>query len=406
MKTLIIFLTLLITTQTFAKGDEVKALALIRDEDGDPNITEVVLKDLESREAFDGKYFKIVKGKSEEAVRFDAEESLTLRAATAYHHLTIARTYWVEKIKSDYVKSLPKMVIRIEHFNQFSELGHFANDNYEPQYNNALTIPAGKGLERRGVKPWNIEIWFRPSKKIHISEIKTNGLATQEYKALMHEFRNQIHMQSLQMFLSQLVLSQTENGQYIEPLSSENLIRTVGASVIIEFGYQMFDPINKFFSRKWYWLDTAMVPEIIYHEYAHVALSDHLHLTHSTSIIEGMADFFAGQVANSPKLAKHIKKYNTFNGKNAKRKQQYTIQFEMGQYANTDFVFGLLWDMKRILGEEKGEAFMFELRKNLTTNSTIRNELIEGLLKTCDVRCDQPFVNKIEMLKSLNLKGI
>jgi hypothetical protein len=174
----------------------------------------------------------------------------------------------------------------------------------------------------------------------------------------------------------------------------------------MEFGYQFIDPITKATSRKWYWLDTAMIPEIIYHEYAHAALSDNLVLSHSTAIIEGMADFFAGQIAGSPKLAKHIKKYNTFNGKNAKRKQDYVIQFEMSEYANTDFVFGLLWQIKNILGEEKGEAFMFDLPKRLTTNSTIRGQLIDGILKTCDAICDHPFIDKVRILKELNIKGI
>ncbi len=72
----------------------------------------------------------------------------------------------------------------------------------------------------------------------------------------------------------------------------------------------------------------ALVPEIIYHEYAHIALSDSLELTHSTAVIEGMADFFAGKIGGNHKLAMHIKKHNTFSGKNAKRKQQYMAQFE------------------------------------------------------------------------------
>lgn len=78
----------------------------------------------------------------------------------------------------------------------------------------------------------------------------------------------------------------------------------------------------------------------------------------------------------------------------------------MSEYANTDFVFGLLWEMKNILGEEKGEAFMYDLRKRLTTNSTIRGQLVDGLIKTCEAVCDRPFIDKINILKALNLKGI
>jgi hypothetical protein len=352
------------------------------------------------------KYFKIVKGKADDAVAFGADEALVFRAATVYYHLTKARNYFVHQMKSTFVPTMPKMTIRIEHTNQFSELGHFAHDNLDPQHNNALTVPAGKGLTSRGIKPWETEIWFRPQKKVHLRDLQTNNLQGQEFKVLMRGFRNQIHMQSLQRFLAQTVNLVIYGSGRSNPFSLDNVVRTAGSSVIMEFGYQFYDPIAKATARKWYWLDTAMVPEIIYHEYSHAALSDQLVLSHSTAIIEGMADFFAGQIGGSPKLAKHIKKYNTFNGKNAKTKQDYMLQFEMGDYANTDFVFGLLWEIKNILGEKKGEAFMFELRKRLSTDSSIRGELIEGILKTCDALCENPFIDKIHILKALNLRGL
>lgn len=404
MKTLILF-ALLIPTVTFAKADNLLFDVLTRNDNEKPLVEKVKLPDLVSDESFDGKYFRIVKGKDEEAIRFDADYALTFRAATVYYHLSIARDYFLNKIKSEHVAKLPKMVIRIEHTNQFSELGHFAHDNFDPQYNNALTVPGGTGLTSRGVKPWNTEIWFRPAKKVHLKELNTNDLQAREFNVLMSKFRNQIHMQSLQRFLISLVIAVTAD-HAADPLTVDNVVRTAGSSLIMEAGYQFYDPITKLFSRKWYWLDTALIPEIIYHEYAHAALSDHLELSHSTAIIEGMADYFAGKIADSPKLAMNIKKYNTYNGKNAKRKQDYMIQFEMTEYANTDFVFGLLWEMGTIVGKDKEEAFMFELRKKLTTNSTIRGQLVEGLLETCDEQCAKPFTDKLRILKALSHKGI
>lgn len=403
MKTLIV-LAFLIPSFSYSAVERTFEV-LLRNDIKRPDIERVKLPDLVSEESFDGKFFKIVRGKDEEAVRFDADKALTFRAATAYYHLTVARNYFLNKLQSEYVASLPKMVIRIDHTNQFSELGHFAHDNLDPQYNNALTVPGGEGLASKGVKPWNTEIWFRPSKKVHLRDLRTNNLEAQEFGVLMSGFRNQIHMQSLQRFLAGAVIALTSSGAP-DPLATDNLIRTVGSSLVMEAGYQLFDPITKVFTRKWYWLDTALIPEIIYHEYAHAALSDHLELSHSTAIIEGMADYFAGKIADSPKLAMHIKKYNTYNGKNAKRKQEYKIEFEMTDYANTDFVFGLLWEMGKIVGEHKGDAFMYELRKKLTTNSTIRGQLVEGLIETCDEHCDSPFVDKLRILKALDHKKI
>ena len=401
MKALILFAFLFTSFSSLAL--EQKFPIVLRSDDNAAIVDLAVLSHLESESAFDGTHFKIVKGKDEHAVRFDAEEELVFRAATAYFHLEKARDYFINSVNSDFVKAMPKMIIRIDHKNQFSELGHFAHDNLEPQFNNALTIPSGKGLASRGIKPWGVEIWFRPAKRIHLRDLKVKSDKQQEMKVLMQSFRNQIHMQSLQNFLTASVLALSAEGYQ---LSTESVVRSVGASLIIEAGYQFIDPLSRAFSRKWYWLDSALVPDIIYHEFAHAALSDHLVLSHSTAVIEGMADFFAGQIADSPTLAKKIKQHNTFNGKNALRKQNYVIQFEQTEYANTDFVFGLLWEMKKIVGDEKGAEFMYELRKRISTNSTVRGQLIEGLLKTCDEKCDLPFNDKLRILKALNLRGI
>ncbi len=403
MKVTLFFIILSISNFSLAQSLDRRMEVVTRTEDNKPIVDEVVLTDLVSAETFEGKYFKIVHGKSDEAIGFNESVELTLRAATTYYHLTRARQYFIEKVKSEYVANLPQLVIRIEITNQFSELGHFAHDNLTPQFNNALTIPAGEGLASKGVKPWGMEIWFRPKKRVHLRDIQTNDLGNQEFRVLMTRFRNQIHMQSLTRFLAQLAIAATTSS---DSLSTDALIRTAGSSVIMEAGYQFYEPISKFFSRKWYWLDSALVPEIIYHEYAHAALSDHLVLSHSTATIEGMADFFAGQIADSPKLAKKIKKYNTYNGKDATRKQEYMLQFEATQYANTDFVFGMLWELKNILGAEKGEAFMFELRKKITTNSSVRVDLVEGILTTCEEICETPFLDKLRILKALNLRGL
>ncbi len=403
MKSLILLTIMVLLSMSYTEARTFRVIT--RTESHRAHEEEVELENLISDTSFDGKYFKIVKGKSSEAIAFDAPKDLTFRAATTYFHLTKARNYFINHVKSSFVSQSEKITVRIEHTNQFSELGHFAHDNLDPQFNNALTIPAGTGLSSRGIQPWGTEIWFRPQKKVHISDLNVNNLQSQEFKVLMRGFRNQIHMQSLQRFLASSISILIAGGTP-HPFSPDNFMRTAGSSVIMEFGYQFYDPIAKATSRKWYWLDTALVPEIIYHEYSHAALSDKLELSHSTAIIEGMADFFAGQISGSPKLAKHIKKYNTFNGKNAKRKQDYMIQFEMGDYANTDFVFGLLWEVKNILGQEQGEAFMYELRNTITTNSTIRGELVEGLIKTCEKVCKDPFNDKIIILKALNSRGI
>ncbi len=403
MKKLFILSTLLISSTLFA---EVKQEAVIRNKNFKAKTEKVVLNDLISGKCFEGRFFKIVKGKSDDAICFDdVDKELRLKAATTYYHLTKAHDFYVNELKSKYVKSHKQMIIRLDIVNQFNELGHFGNDNITPEYNNALSIPAGRGLESRGVKPWGNEIWFRPSKKINIEDLNARS-GQDDFKGVLEVFRTQTHMTTLQRFISTLVQGQLPKSGMPATEWFNFGMRTVGASVIMEAGYQLSGPLDKLLSRKWYKLETALVPEIIYHEYSHIALSDSLELSHSTAVIEGMADYFAGVIANSPKLAKKIKKYNTFNGKNAKNKKDFMIQFETTDYANTDFVFGLLWGLRKVLGEKEATEFVHSLRHQVTTNSSIRNELIEGIIKTCNETCKNPFIDKISILQQLNLCGI
>jgi hypothetical protein len=365
-----------------------------RSQSGRPVIEPRTLTHLFSADYFSGKYFKIVKGKTDEPISIHDEEEILLKAATTYFHLMKARQYFIDVLKSNYVENLPVITVRLEIKNQFNELGHFANDNLDPEYNNALTIPGGKSF--RGDKTWNTEIWFRPKLKRHLSELNvknTNG----SLKSIFKQFRNQSYMMNLSRFLSSILQS--------PKFPVEQSIRLVGATLLLEMVYQTSPSLEKAFSRKWFWLDSALVPEIIYHEFSHVGLSDYLELSHSTPVIEGMADYFAGKISANPKLAKKIKKYNTFNGKNAKNKKNYQIQFESSDYANTDFVFGMLWSLDPIWETGKEAEAIYVLRSQIDTNSPIRSQFIEGLLKICRTNCKNKTTGRDELFFILHKRG-
>src|SRR5690606_31722306 len=115
-----------------------------------------------------------------------------------------ARDYFVNEIKSEYVKNLPQITVRIDLTNVFHEIGHFANDNKDPQFNNALTIPEGEGYPAHGIEPWGKEIWFRPSKTISRSEVNFKGGDT-SMKMVLENFRKQTHMSTLSRFIVGLI---------------------------------------------------------------------------------------------------------------------------------------------------------------------------------------------------------
>lgn len=393
MKLLITTLVLFIQFNNVHAG-ELKRRAVVRDEDYKAVIADVPLKDLTSDVGYEGKYFKIVNGKSNEAVRFDDSEELQLKAATTYYHLNKARKYFIEVAKSDYVGKLPQIVVRIDLKNVFNDIGHFAHDNLNPQFNNALTIPPGVGYPAKNIPAWETEIWFRPSKEINIKEFQ-GTVESAGVKPSLAVFRNQTHMTNLNQFLIGL----------FGGADPSSMMRVAGSSLMMEFIYQTSDLAASFFARKTYRLDSALVPEIIYHEFSHVALSNNLELTHSTPVNEGMADYFAGKIANSKMLALKIKDYNLFNGKKVRKKQQYNIAFERGDYANADFVFGLLWNIGAIVGEDVEVQFMNTLTTKLETNATIRDDLLNASLETCKEVCKVPLNDRLRLYKFYNAKN-
>lgn len=399
MKNKTIALVLVLLTFSVNSFAAVKRKAVIRDKNFNAIIEMVELQNLLNEEAYEGKYFKIVAGKNESAVSLKDSEELQLKAATTYYHLSKARDFFVNEVKSDFVGNLPQITIRLNLTNVFNEIGHFAHDNMNPQFNNALSIPEGVGYPARNIAPWGPEIWFRPSKEINIKDYPELA-GNPGLKNSLTRFRNQNHMDNLERFMYQLFGSAT--GNQVDP---KDIMRTVGSSLLIEVVYQTSDIAADFFSQKIYRLDTALVPEIIYHEFSHIALSNVLELTHSTPVNEGMADYFAGKIANSKKLATKIKDYNLYSGKEVRKKQQYQLAYERGELANTDFVFGLLWMMGETVGQNEIK-FMNSLSGKIDTNSNIRDDLINASLETCSEICADPFVDRLKLYRFFNKKNL
>ncbi|MDO9184349.1 MAG: hypothetical protein Q7U04_18180 [Bacteriovorax sp.] len=399
MRAIFIFFTVFFQiTNVFSR--EVKKRLVLRDENFRGVIQEKILPDLISNDSYNGKYFKIVYGKSNNAISFDETEDIQLKAATTYYHLNKARNFFVNIVHSQYVQNLPQIVVRIDLINVFNEVGHFANDNLDPQFNNALTVPEGAGYPSKEIGPWGIEVWFRPAKEINIKDFPGSFESLGGIKASLISFRNQTHMSNFQSFINSLLLGGTASS-----ISSNGPIRLVGSSIMVEAIYQSSDFVASFFGRKIYRLDAALVPEIIYHEFSHVALSEHLELSHSTPVNEGLADYFAGKISNSKKLAMKIKDYNLFNGKEVKKKQQYQMAFERGEYANTDFVFGLLWNIGETIGIDIENDFIYHLASRLSTNVSIRDDLIQATLDTCKLDCKNPLNDRLKLYKLYSSKN-
>ncbi len=393
-----LFIVILIFTQSSFAAFKTKVLT--RDEDMDLVEKVVTLSAINSEGLLEDENFKVVSGKSNEALILSQimNEKERMRAASVYFHLMKAKTYFLEEVKSDYVKQMKQLTIRLNIKNQFNSIGHFAHDNLSPEYNNALSIPPGEGRAKFGIKPWDYEIWFRPAKVISLPKEGTEN-DFNEVSVLFKEFRNQSRMASFQKFVADMfVLNSTE-------LTASGL-NLLGSTAILEASFIAMKYLYGFIQPKNFMLDTSFVPEIVYHEFAHVALSDHLTLSHSSPVNEGMADFFAAAIAKSSKIAHNIKGYaKRVREKDAFRDELYQVGYESNAYANIDFVLGVLWQVRQI-NEKRSNEIIYNVRKNINSSSTIRKDLVRSILKECRKSCESPFRDRIKLLDAYDDMGL
>jgi hypothetical protein len=361
------------------------------------------LEDLYCDGNFEGKYFKIVHATKDKPISFEhVDKDLVKKAANVYYHLSVARNFWVTSIGSDYVKNLPQITVRLDIANAFSSVRHFKNAELEKNSNNAWSVPGGE--TPKGVKEqmkWGKEIWFSPSQ-----QLESKKLVTSEGNNPVHESlvliqdpvieynKNAIIYQGLS-FLVTPSLNQSE--------VIANAAKSLGAIAILYGAIEITKHADSFFMSKYYYIDTAMVPEIIYHEYAHIAMSDTMKTVHSIPVIEGMADFFASTIAKRRHMYESLKGFSSNKGKDLNSKQFYHPYLEGEWNSTSDFSVSLLWQGREsfekynALRKAKGkddlvnyDQLVFDTHKHLNEFSDIATGLNGALIESCKNLCENP----------------
>lgn len=339
----------------------------------------VVLSKLTSATHFMGEHFIILDGKNESPVEFNQGEK-SIKAATVYYSLMSTRDYFVQQMKSEYVRDLKPIKVRIDISNDFSDVAHFTHDDYNPKFNNALTIVPSKPVNlREGIEPWFYEIWYRPAKE------KTRKSTT--YMVFDQLDGSEVQENILQGIFQGEVISLTQQALYNQDFSNFNWDYHL-QTLAVSFGMVYILPkVFKLATKKMkttYYLDTASLPEVSLHEFTHIALSDFLPPKRKTPVIEGLANFFAGKIQNRAKWGHrahgHAKK---MAGKNAKGLVWYETKLELEALSTSDFVYKLLWQIDEALGE-KGVAVIYQTRKHLSSSSNIKEDLTAALFKSAD----------------------
>jgi len=373
---------------------------LIRDKKEGYNIVTKKLDDLLCTNKFEGKFFKIVKGTSEEAIDFyDQDKTMISKASNVYYHLTAARNYWINEIKSTYVESLPQIIIRLDITNAYSSVRHFKNDELEKNHNNAWTIPEGQEPSfLKTPKKWGKEIWFSPMKQVQTRNLVESDGSNPVHESLVLIKDPLVEYNKSSLIYTGMALSVAPaiNQSYL----LQTAVTNVGMLAILYGSIELTRHMDKMFMEKYYYIETAMIPEIIYHEYAHVAMSDHLKTVHSVPVIEGMADYFASRIAKRDRMYEKMDDFSTNRFKDVNNKSLYSPYLEGAWNATSDFTLSLLvkgkieFDLmnnKRIM---KGQPIIvdydqlvFKSHFELDETSNIETGLTRALVDTCKDIC-------------------
>lgn len=392
---------------------------VLRGKNEDYSFVKANLTDLYCENKFEGKYFKIVKGTSENAIEFDHEDkTLVKKAANVYHHLTISRKYWVNEVKSKYVKDIPQIIIRLDITNSFSDVRHFKNIELEKNHNNAWTIPEGQEPAfLKNPKKWGKEIWFSPMKQIKSRDLVRSEGNNPVHESLVLVKDPLIEYNKNSLIYAGLALSVAPaiNQSYL----LDTAVTNIGMLAIIYGSIEITRHMDKIFMDKYYFIETAMIPEIIYHEYAHIAMSDHLKTVHSVPVIEGMADYFASRIAKREKMYEKMDDFSTNRSKDINNKSLYSPYLEGAWNATSDFTLSLLWKGKKefdLVNEKRSkkgqpsivdyDQLVFNAHFELDETSDIANGLTRALVNACKENCQsvRAGVNTLQFV--FEMKGL
>jgi len=383
---------------SFVSAAELQAPAVIRDEDFHAIVRPITLGGLKQQGTLETDSFKVVEGIGTETLTLQDPDK-ALHGATVLYHLEKARRFYLEKFNSDYIRAYPQVVVRIEMPQDFNETGHFVNAAVSQSYNNALSIPSSGEMRGGQFPEWGPEIWFRPRKNVEAES--SLALATKAMNSWA--FKSVIYSTLLRTYSIDVAHS------LIHGNLSANQLKTY---VIGLGGFEATTRTLAFLfknSKTTVYSDTALIPEVIYHEYSHHMLSDTIRMDDvdtSTPLAEGYADYFAARIADHSKLADDIKSYSNFGAKNGDKEQKYHPALNQKYNAQTDFVFSLLWGLNETFEPSFADQLIYQAHFFLDSRSDVRHDLGHALVKACQEALQCGFQKKIQLIEYLQSRGL
>lgn len=403
MRNIFLFTLILFTQYTYAV--DMNALVNARNEEHELVPTEVVLTDLLDEEKLEGTFFKIVSKSTNEVIKLEpfSDDKVLMRARNVYYHLTKAKRFF-ENIG---FKQNEQIIIRIGIKDKFSKVAHFkkvAKDEEEQlpnsSYNNAHTYMGGAAED--GVLAWGKEIWFRDPKVIDFTDEQI-----ERTKKTMREQIPNANKFNFNTLINNIIYATISGNpkQYFKS-SGETLAINYGTNMVIRY---IVPEITMALADKSWFIDMAMIPEVVYHEYSHYVMSDFLPPVINKPIMEGFSDFFSTQITNNAKIAADLSEFgNNILERNAKNNINYQANFDndsdlmLGQ--GTAFVLSTLTLLNTYIDERMGEGsfvkILYKSRKHLTINSSISKDLSNAIIR------EVPFQYRFGVMSILHNVGL
>lgn len=361
------------------------------------------IPELKDATKFETDHLKIVYKTEDEAISIN-DEKLKVRAASAFYHLQIAREYFIENFGEKSISHMKQLVVRIEMDRGFTDVAHFISEKQGLSHNNALTIPPSDHNRLPHYDEWGYEIWFRPGKKIK-SEIGTDEAAA------MLESQQMRESLAMNMFTTPAMDLMSELGSTgrISSMSMENHLETLGVSLGLLYILPKAIKLSGKVIKQTTFLDSVLIPEVIYHEFVHVALGNYLSPRVSTPVIEGLANFYAAKIAGGDKIAHRSgDRQRGLRSRDGSKESWYQLQLERGALAQHNFTFRLLTQISDVLGEDAGVEVIYNSVQRLDEGSDIKYDLMNAIFLSLEEskKISNPRLKKMRLNRLANEFGL
>jgi hypothetical protein len=339
--------------------------------------------------------FIIVKGEAEDAKNLATlEKSEQTRVCNLAYHLKKARSFFINELKAPVDSQKSPLIVRYElnkPFDTYEKYDRSGGDRLGCPAgvceNNASTVKPSHFFRNKSIPAWDFEIWFRPM-NVKPQPKQTGQLATQDL------FESSLGVVDTAVVEVTKLSSLGVDPKYIDTSHYVSqfkyvLLLTQVVPLFVDFTYSQ---IPSYFG-----FDASMIPDIIYHEYSHIATADKLPVNNVYTVLEGLANYFASLITDNDVLYDELDEFaKNLSPIKVKENRKYSYNLEV--YNNLIGYDPFVYSYLRLLRRDYSEYFpqddirifdrlMFELRHHidLAHHRTVSHSLTNGLKKTAQV---------------------